>query len=76
MPKSKFLKLFTVIEVTTAIIFLSLALIFFLNINLLEGNLLIPYIFAFIGLCSAVAAPILFSYAKKAESKEKNINIE
>lgn len=74
MPKSKFLKLFAIIEMLTATVFLALALIFFLSKDALGGDIVIPIIFAFIGICAFIAAPLLMKFAKKAENTEKNIN--
>lgn len=73
MPKSKFLKLFAMLEMLSATIFLALAVIFFLSKDTLGGDLMIPAIFGFIGICSLIASPILMKFAKKAEEIEKNI---
>lgn len=71
MPKSKFLKLFALIEMFSATIFLALALIFFLSRDSMGGDVMIPAIFGFIGICSFIAAPLLMKFAKKAEVIEQ-----
>ncbi len=73
MPKSKFLKLFAILEMLSATIFLALAVIFFLSKDMLDGEIMIPSIFGFIGICSLIAAPLLMKFAKKAEEIEKKI---
>ncbi len=73
MPKSKFLKLFAQLEMLSATIFLALAVIFFLSKDTLGGDLMIPAIFGFIGICSLIAAPLLMKFAKRTEEIEKNI---
>ena len=65
MNKSKFLKFFAFIEILTAGIFISLAVIFFISKEFLDGDLTIPIIFAFIGGCSLTAVPVLLRLAKK-----------
>jgi hypothetical protein len=65
MKKSKFLKLFAMIEMLSAVIFLSLAVIFYLSKDSLGGDMMIPVVFASIGGCALIAAPILFVIAKK-----------
>ena len=67
MPKSKFLKLFAMLEMLSATIFLALALIFFLSKDMLGGEIMIPAIFGFIGICSLIAAPILMKMAKRQD---------
>ncbi|MEO8512636.1 MAG: hypothetical protein ABI543_03680 [Ignavibacteria bacterium] len=67
MPKSKFLKLFALLEMLSATIFLALALIFFLSKDTLGGDLMIPAIFGFIGICSLIAAPVLMKLAKRQD---------
>ncbi len=74
MPKSKFLKLFALLEMLSATIFLALAVIFFLSKDTLGGDLVIPIIFGFIGVCSIIAAPLLMKFAKRSEEIEKGIN--
>lgn len=76
MPKSKFLKLFALIEMLSATVFLALGLIFFISKNELGGNMTIPLIFTFIGLCSLVAAPLLLYFAKKADAIKSNYKIK
>lgn len=71
MPKSKFLKIFALLEMLSATIFLALALIFFISRDSMGGDVIIPSIFGFIGVCSFIAAPILMKFAKKAELAEK-----
>ncbi|MCC6864676.1 MAG: hypothetical protein IT280_00795 [Ignavibacteria bacterium] len=66
------MKIFAMIEMLTAIIFLSLALIFFLSKNELGGEITIPLIFAFIGVCSLIAAPTLIHFAKKSDAIKSN----
>ncbi len=73
MPKSKFLKLFAMIEMLTATVFLALAVIFYLSKDSLGGDIIIPSIFAFIGICAFIAAPLLIKFAKKTEDAEKLI---
>lgn len=65
MDRAKFLKIFAFIEILTAVIFISLAVIFFISKDFLGGDLTIPVIFAFIGGCSLIAVPVLFRLAKK-----------
>lgn len=67
MNSSKFLKIFALIEALTSVIFISLAVIFFVSKDTLGGDLTIPIIFAFIGVCSLIAAPVLFKLAEKYE---------
>lgn len=74
MPKSKFLKIFAMLEMLSATIFLALALIFFLSKDSLGGDLMIPAIFGFIGICSLIASPVLMKFANKSELTEKSIN--
>lgn len=71
MPKSKFLKIFALIEMLSATIFLALALIFFLSRESMGGDVIIPSIFGFIGICAFIAAPVLMKFAKKAEDAEQ-----
>ncbi len=71
MPKSKFLKIFALLEMFSATIFLALALIFFLSRESMGGDVIIPSIFGFIGVCSFIAAPVLMKFAKKAEEAEQ-----
>ncbi len=71
MPKSKFLKIFALLEMFSATIFLALALIFFLSRESMGGDVMIPSIFGFIGVCSFIAAPVLMKFAKKAEEAEQ-----
>jgi len=71
MPKSKFLKIFALLEMLSATIFLALALIFFLSRESMGGDVIIPSIFGFIGVCSFIAAPVLMKFAKKAEEAEQ-----
>ena len=59
MPKSKFLKIFALLEMLSATIFLALALIFFISRDSMGGDVMIPAIFGFIGVCSFIAAPLL-----------------
>lgn len=73
MPKSKFLKIFALIEMLTATIFLALAVIFYFSRGALGGDIIIPIIFAFIGICAFIAAPLLMKFAKKTEDTEKLI---
>ncbi|HMQ80219.1 MAG TPA: hypothetical protein PKE39_10385 [Ignavibacteria bacterium] len=73
MPKSKFLKIFALIEMLSATIFLALALIFFLSRDSMGGDVMIAAIFGFIGVCSFIAAPLLMKFAKKAEAEEQKI---
>ena len=73
MPKSKFLKIFAMLEMLSATIFLALAVIFFLSKDALGGSLVIPIVFGFIGICALAAAPLLMKFARKAEEIEKNI---
>jgi hypothetical protein len=68
MPRAKFLKIFAIIEMFSAVIFLSLGLIFYLSKDTLGGGVMIPVTFASIGVCALIAAPILFAIAKKHES--------
>ena len=68
MPKAKFLKFFAVVEMLTAIIFISLAVIFYMSKDILGGSITIPVIFAVIGIFALIAAPVFLSYAKKQES--------
>lgn len=70
MPKSKFLKIFALLEMLSATIFLALAVIFFLSKDSLGGDIMIPAIFGFIGICSLVASPILMKMASKQEITE------
>ncbi len=72
MPKSKFLKIFALIEMLTATIFLALAVIFYFSRGALGGDIIIPLIFAFIGICAFIAAPLLMKFSKKAEIIENN----
>ena len=71
MPKSKFLKIFALLEMLSATVFLALALIFFISRDTLGGSITIPAIFGFIGICSIIAAPLLMKFARKAEESEK-----
>ncbi|NOS86201.1 MAG: hypothetical protein HOP31_13745 [Ignavibacteria bacterium] len=73
MPKSKFLKIFALLEMLSATIFLALALIFFISRDSMGGDVMIPAIFGFIGVCSFIAAPLLMKFAKKAELIESKI---
>ena len=73
MPKSKFLKIFALLEMLSATIFLALALIFFLSRESMGGDVMIPAIFGFIGVCSFIAAPLLMKFPKKAELIESKI---
>lgn len=75
MPKSKFLKLFALLEMLSATIFLALALIFFLSKDTLGGDLMIPAIFGFIGICSLIAAPVLMKLAKRQDEVKQTANI-
>ena len=68
MKKSKFLRLFALIELFTASIFMALAIIFYLNIGAIGGDVTIPVIFAAIGFCALIAAPVLFTLAKRHET--------
>jgi len=65
MQKAKFLKLFALIELLSAILFISLALIFFVSKDAIGGDMTIPAVFGFIGICSAIAVPVLLKLAKK-----------
>ncbi len=69
MNKSRFLKFFAFIEILTAVIFISLAVIFFISKDFLGGDLTIPIIFAFIGCCSLIAVPVLLNLSKKHRSE-------
>lgn len=69
MPKSKFLRMFALIELFTAAVFVALAIIFFLNKDVLGGDMMIPIIFISIGGCALIGAPILFTMAKKEDAK-------
>jgi len=72
MPKSKFLKVFALLEMFSATVFLALALIFYISKDTLGGSVTIPAIFGFIGICSIIAAPLLMKFARKAEEAEKS----
>ena len=65
MQKAKFLKLFALIELLSAILFLSLAVVFFVSRDALGGDMIIFAVFGFIGICSAIAVPVLLKLAKK-----------
>jgi hypothetical protein len=75
MNSSKFLKIFALIEMLTAVIFISLAVIFFVSKDTLGGDITIPIIFAFIGVCSLIAAPVLFKLAKKYQSSQASDDV-
>lgn len=62
------------LEMLSATVFLSLALIFYLSKDTLGGDIKIPAIFGFIGICSLIAAPVLQKFAKKSEFAEKSHN--
>ena len=72
MSKSKFLRLFALIELFTAAVFITLGIIFYLNLNALGGDMMIPLVFAVIGGCALIAAPVLFTLAKRHEDKDKS----
>lgn len=69
MDKSKFLRLFALIELFTAAVFIALGIIFYLNIKALSGDMLIPLMFLSIGGCALIAAPVMFVLAKKHDAK-------
>lgn len=77
MSKVKFLKLFAMIEVLSAVVFLSLAVIFYISKEAIANDMMIPAIFGFIGICSAIAVPVLLKIAKKQalESEQLNSNL-
>lgn len=66
MPKSKFLMLFAIIELLSAVIFITLAVIFYMSKDMLGGDLMIPVVFGSIGGCALIAAPLFFIFAKKS----------
>lgn len=76
MPKSKFLKIFAIIEMLSATIFLALAVIFFLSKETLGGDIMIPAIFGFIGICSLVASPLLMKMANRQEKAEIEMGVK
>ncbi len=65
MTKAKFLKLFAVIEMLSAIVFISLAVIFYVSKEAIGNDMMIPAIFGFIGVCSVIAVPVILKIAKK-----------
>lgn len=75
MNKAKFLRLFALIELFTASVFLALAIIFYLNLPAIGGDTMIPIIFAVIALCAMIAAPVMFTLAKKQETNFPNQDI-
>jgi preprotein translocase subunit SecF len=75
MNSPKFLKMFAMIEMLSAMVFISLAVITYLSLDKLGGDLMIPLVFGIIGGCALIAAPVLFTIAKKRES-ESNSPIE
>ncbi|MBZ0203407.1 MAG: hypothetical protein IT281_01870 [Ignavibacteria bacterium] len=81
MTKVKFLKLFAMIEMLSAVVFISLAVIFYISKEAIGNDMMIPGIFGFIGLCSVIAVPVILKIAKKqgavvTEMNTKQINIE
>jgi len=52
----------------SAVVFLSLGLIFYLSKDTLGGGVMIPLTFTSIGVCALIAAPVLFAFAKKNEA--------
>ncbi len=76
MPKSKFLKIFAMLEMLSATIFLALAVIFFLSKETLGGDIMIPAIFGFIGICSLVASPLLMKMANRQEKAEIEMGVK
>lgn len=73
MNKSKFLKLFAMIELLTALIFITLAVIFYISKDSIGGDTMIPVIFASIGVCALIAVPVLFTIAKRQNSENSSI---
>lgn len=65
MTKQKLLKLFVLIEIMTGIIFLTLAVIFYISRNQLAGDMTIPLIFGIIGACALTAVPIIITLANR-----------
>ncbi|MBE2227861.1 MAG: hypothetical protein IAE93_10975 [Ignavibacteria bacterium] len=66
------MKVFALLEMFSATVFLALALIFYISKDTLGGSVTIPAIFGFIGICSIIAAPLLMKFARKAEEAEKS----
>lgn len=75
MNSPKFLRMFAMIEMLSAIVFISLAVITFLSLDKLGGDMMIPLVFGIIGGCALIAAPVLLVVAKKREA-ESNSPIE
>jgi preprotein translocase subunit SecF len=64
------------LEMLSATIFLALAVIFFLSKDMLGGEIMIPAIFGFIGICSLIAAPILMKMANKQDTGNLNTKVK
>jgi hypothetical protein len=69
MPKAKFLKMFALIELLVAFVFITLAIIFYSSKGSPGSDIMIPLIFGSIGGCALIASPIIFIAAKKHEAK-------
>ncbi|MCI0448790.1 MAG: hypothetical protein L0Y79_03260 [Chlorobi bacterium] len=69
MHKGKFLKMFALIELLTAFVFITLAIIFYFSIDAIGGDLMLPIIFGSIGGCALIASPVIFIAAKRHEGK-------
>ena len=61
--------MFALVELLSALVFITLAIIFYLNVNVLNGDMMIPIIFASIGGCALIGAPVIFISAKRYEEK-------
>lgn len=74
MPKEKFLKMFALIELFTAFVFITLAIIFYLSKDAFGGETTMALIFGSIGACALIAAPVFLIAANK--SADKNPPVE
>ncbi len=64
--------MFAMIEMLSAVVFIALAVITYLSLDKLGGDIMIPLIFGIIGGCALIAAPVLFTVAKKRESENQS----
>ena len=74
MSKVKFLRLFAFIEMLSAVVFISLAVIFYISKEAIGNDMMIPGIFGFIGLCSVIAVPVILKIAKKQAIESAGLN--
>jgi hypothetical protein len=61
--------MFALVELMTGFVFVTLAVILYTNIDILNGETIVPIVFGSIGACALIAAPMLFIIAKKQEAK-------